>query len=254
MNKQTRLILLTSAAVIACAASVPLIQLLQWKPGDHNRPAPVHVTPALPGKAPSDAVSLFNGNDLLNWQDAKGQPVQWRVGDGYFEVKPNSGDIMTRQPFGDAQLHVEWLSPDPPHGTDQEPGNSGVYLMSRYEIQVLESYANTTYPDGQAGAVYCQYPPLVNPALPPGQWQTYDIVWHGPRFSAGGALEQPATVTVLWNGVLVQDHVTLTGPTDWLKRPPYKAHALKEPLLLQDHGSPVRYRNVWVRELKETLD
>jgi hypothetical protein len=254
MKKQTRLILLASTAVLACATSLPLLQLLQWKPGDHNRPQPAKVTPARPGQAPSDAVALFNGHDLLNWQDTKGRPVTWKVGDGYFEVAGNSGDIITRQPFGDAQVHVEWLSPDPPHGTDQEPGNSGVILMSRYEIQVLESYTNTTYPDGQAGAVYCQYPPLVNPALPPGQWQTYDIVWHGPRFGAGGELLRPATVTLLWNGVLVQDHVTLTGPTDWLKRPAYKPHAVKEPLLLQDHGSPVRYRNVWVRELKEAVN
>ncbi len=254
MKKQTHLIVLACTALLACATSVPLIQLLQWKPGDHNRPQPVKVTPAKPGQAPSDAVSLFNGHDLLNWQDTKGRPAQWKVGDGYFEVKADSGDIVTRQPFGDAQIHVEWLSPDPPHGTDQEPGNSGVYLMSRYEIQVLESYTNTTYADGQAGAVYCQYPPLVNPALPPGQWQTYDIVWHGPRFGAGGELERPATITLLYNGLLVQDHVTLTGPTDWLKRPAYQPHALKEPLLLQDHGSPVRYRNVWVRELKEVLN
>ncbi len=260
MKKQTRLILLASTALVVCASSVPLIELLQWKAGDHDRPQPAHVKPGTAGTAertgmaPSDAVVLFNGNDLNNWLDIKGDPVQWKVGDGYFEVKPDSGDIHTRQPFGDAQIHVEWLSPDPPHGTDQEPGNSGVYLMSRYEIQVLESYANKTYPDGMAAAVYCQYPPLVNASLPPGQWQTYDIVWHGPRFTAAGALEQPATVTLLYNGVLVQDHVTLTGPTDWLKRPPYKPHALKEPLLLQDHGSPVRYRNVWVRELKDTVN
>jgi len=256
MKPQTRLLWLAAATVAVCAASVPLIELLQWKPGDHNRPQPAKVVAGLPstqekgGTAPSDAIVLFDGKDLVNWQDHKGQPPQWKVGDGYFEVKPNSGDILTKQPFGDAQIHVEWLSPNPPHGTDQEPGNSGVYLMSRYELQVLESHTNVTYPDGMAGSVYCQYPPLVNPALPPGQWQTYDIIWHGPRFTATGELLSPATITLLYNGVLVQDHVTLTGPTDWLKRPPYKAHALKEPLLLQDHGSPVRYRNIWVRELK----
>jgi hypothetical protein len=179
--------------------------------------------------------------------------MSWKLGNGYFEAAPGSGDVVTTQSFGDAQVHVEWVSPDPPKGTDQEPGNSGIYLMSHYEIQVLESFHNVTYPDGMAGSVYCQYPPQVNASLAPGKWQTYDIIWHGPRFSASGELQRPATVTLIYNGVLVQDHVTLTGPTDWLKRPPYKAHPEQMPLLLQDHGQPVRYRNVWIRELKEEL-
>ena len=158
-----------------------------------------------------------------------------------------TGDIITRQPFGDMQLHVEFAEPSPPVGQDQDRGNSGVIIMGLYEIQVLDSYRSPTYPDGQAGAVYGQYPPLVNASRPPGQWQTYDIVFHAPRFDAGGKLLRPAYVTVLQNGVLVQDHVEIHGPT--ATGEPYKAHAEKLPLELQDHNHPVRFRNIWVREL-----
>ena len=240
-------------ALTAFAATIPVIK---WKPGDRSRPLPAMVTPGETstqeqvGTAPSDAVQLFNGKDLSAWQQQrKGKPAAWKVRDGYFEVAPGSGDIVTRQSFGDCQLHVEWATPNPAHGTDQEPGNSGVYLQSLYEIQVLESNRNRTYPDGQAGAIYCQYPPLVNPARPPGQWQTYDIIFHAPRFS-DGKLSEPATITLLFNGVLAQDHAIPTGPTDYMKRPPYKVTPAKLPLLLQDHGQPVRYRNIWIRELK----
>ena len=239
-------------ALTAFAASVPVIK---WKTGDRSRPLPTMVTPGEPGTqqhggtAPSDAVQLFNGKDLAAWQQRNGKPAAWTVGDGYFEVKPGSGDMVTRQAFGDCQLHVEWATPEHPSGNDQEPGNSGVYLHSLYEIQVLESNRNKTYADGQAGAIYCQYPPLVNPARPPGEWQTYDIIFHGPRFT-DGKLAEPATVTLLFNGVLAQDHAVLTGPTDYMHRPPYKVTPAKLPLLLQDHGQPVRYRNVWIRELQ----
>jgi len=244
---------LAFCAVAALASvSVPVIK---WKTGDRSRPQPRKVTPGAPstqhrvGTAPSDAVVLFNGKDLSSWEGKNGGAAPWKVADGYFEVAPGTGDIHTKQPFGDMQLHVEWASPNPPHGHDQEPGNSGIYLMSKFEIQVLESYYNKTYPDGQAAAIYCQYPPLVNACLPPGEWQTYDIVLHGPRFASDGSLTRLATVTVLHNGILVQDHVSPTGPTDYMKRPPYKAHPDKMPLLLQDHGQPVRYRNIWIREL-----
>jgi hypothetical protein len=243
-------------AVTACAATVPVIK---WKTGDRTRPMPAMVTPGEPstqqhaGTAPSDAVQLFNGKDLSAWQQAKGQPIAWKMGSSYFEVAPGTGDIVTKQSFGDMQLHVEWASPAQPKGTDQEPGNSGVYLQSMYEIQVLESNKNKTYPDGQAGAIYCQYPPLVNPARAPGEWQTYDIIFHAARFSADKKLAEPATVTLLFNGVLAQDHAMPTGPTDYMKRPPYKQTG-KMPLLLQDHGEPVRYRNIWIRELKETTE
>jgi hypothetical protein len=241
-----RIHFLLPIAVSVLAATVPVIQ---WKTGDRSRPLPAMVTPGEPGTAPSDAVSLFNGKDLSGWTQRGGKPAAWKARDGYFEVAPGKGDMVTKQAFGDCQLHVEWATPNPPHGHDQEPGNSGVYLQSLYEIQVLESHDNKTYADGQAGAIYCQYPPLVNPARPPGEWQTYDIIFHAPRFSANAKLEEPATVTLLFNGVLAQDHAVLTGPTDYMKRPPYKATPAKLPLLLQDHGAPVRYRNIWVREL-----
>jgi len=240
-------------AATVLAASLPVIS---YRPGDRHRPQPAMVVPGTPstqaraGTAPSDAVQLFNGHDLSAWQQRNGKPAIWKVRDGYFEVAPGTGDMVTRRSFGDCQLHVEWATPNPPRGTDQEPGNSGVYLQSLYEIQVLESNRNKTYPDGQAGAIYCQYPPLVNPALPPGEWQTYDIIFHAPRFSSAGALMDPATVTLLFNGVLAQDRAILTGPTDYMKRPPYKPTPARLPLLLQDHGQAVRYRNIWIRELR----
>lgn len=251
--KKTALFTLVPLALLA-GVTIPVIK---WKPDDRSRPKPPVVTPgtastqAEPGKAPSDAVVLFDGKDLSEWEGKNGKLAPWHVENGYFEVKPGSGDIHTKQVFGDCQVHVEWASPNPPKGTDQDRGNSGVYLMSLYEIQVLDSYHADTYPDGQAGAVYSQWPPLVNPIRPPGVWQIYDIVFHGPRFSASGELERLATVTVLFNGVLVQDHVSLTGPTAWEGRPPYKKHPEKMPLLLQDHHHPVRFRNIWIRELHQ---
>jgi hypothetical protein len=244
---RTRLVLCLSAALLAAAVTPPVIH---WKTGDRARPLPPKVT-SNPGAPPSDAVVLFDGSSLAAWQHGNGKPPAWKVAKGYFEVTPGSGDLVTRQPFGDCQLHVEWATPAPPHGTDQEPGNSGVYLMSLYEIQVLESNQNRTYADGQAAAVYCQYPPLVNASRAPGEWQSYDIIFHGPRFGASKELARTATLSLLHNGVLAQDHVELTGPTDYMKRPPYRPHPPKMPLLLQDHGQPVRFRNIWIRELKE---
>ena len=204
----------------------------------------------LPAPPPSDATVLFDGRDLSAWTGADGKPARWKVDDGYMEVQKGTGAIQTVQGFGDVQLHVEWATPKPPKGADQDRGNSGVFLMGRYEIQVLDSYGNVTYPDGQAGAVFGQYPPLANASRPPGEWQTYDIIFHRPRFGADGSVQRPATVTVLHNGVLVQDGVTLTGPTAYQSRPPYVAHPDKLPIALQDHEHPVRYRNVWVRELE----
>ena len=238
-----------SGLVITLLLAAVTPPAIHWKTGDHNRPLPPRIT-ADPGKPPSDATVLFDGTSLAAWQQHNGKPAAWEVRGGYFEVKPGSGDLVTKQPFGDCQLHLEWASPSPTRGRDQEPGNSGVYMMGLYEIQVLDSYRNTTYADGQAAAVYCKYPPLVNASRPPGEWQTYDIVWRGPRFS-GAELTRLATLTLLHNGVLAQDHVELTGPTDYMKRPPYRPHAPRMSLLLQDHGQPVRYRNIWIRELKD---
>jgi hypothetical protein len=167
------------------------------------------------------------------------------------EVRSGTGDLLTRDGFGDVQLHVEWATPSPARGEGQARGNSGVYLMEHYELQVLDSYQNATYPDGQAAALYGQFPPLVNASRPPGVWQSYDIIFHGPRFDAAGNLLRPATMTVLHNGVLVQDHSRLTGPTGHYARPPYAAHPGRLSIRLQDHGDPVRYRNIWLRELKD---
>jgi hypothetical protein len=229
----------------------------EWAPNDRNRPEPPIITAgtastqAHAGVPPSDAIVLFNGKDLSNWESIKGGPAKWTVKKGFFSTQVGAGDIQTRDSYGDCQLHVEWAAPTPPHGTDQDRGNSGVYLHGLYEIQVLDSYNNVTYADGEAAAVYGQYPPLVNAARKPGEWQTYDIVFHGPRFDSSGKLLRPATVTVFFNGVLVQDHTEIMGPTGHHKRPPYTPTPEKLPLRLQDHNHPVRYRNLWIRELKE---
>ena len=248
------------AAIAALSARAEGQVSQEWGIHDEARPMARVVDPGLPGtpdKAgtpPSDAVVLFDGKDLSKWRsDKDGGPAKWKVADGYVEVAAGTGDIRTEQAFGDCQLHVEWMPPSPPEGKGgQDRGNSGVFLMSRYEVQVLDTYRNEnkTYADGQAAAIYGQYPPLVNPARGPGQWQAYDIVFRAPRFDAKGKLQKKAVVTVFFNGVLVQDHREPTGPTAHKARPPYEAHADKLPLRLQDHSHPVRYRNIWVRPLE----
>ncbi len=227
-----------------------------WLGHDRTRPLPPVVDPGQPsredqvGKAPSDAVVLFDGTDVSKWVAMDGKPTKWRIHDGALECVPGSGYARTLQCFGECQLHVEFATPNPPHGSSQGRGNSGVFFgMGRYEIQVLDSYNNKTYADGSCGSVYNQYPPLVNASRPPGQWQTYDILWTPPKFDADGKLLSAAHVTVLHNGVLIQNNVKLIGQTDWLVRAPYHAHPEKLPIALQDHGNPVRYRNLWVREL-----
>ena len=220
-----------------------------------TRPQPAVVDPGpQPGmrQPPSDAVVLLDGHSLGQWRsaDSTSQPARWKVADGYIEVAAGAGNIATTRGFGDAQLHIEWMAPVPAHGDGQERGNSGVFLMGIYEVQVLDSFHNITYPDGQAGAIYGQYPPLVNASRPPGEWQSYDIIFHRPRFDASGKVQSPARMTILHNGVLVQDDVALTGPTAHQARPPYVRHDDRLPLVLQDHGDPVRYRNIWIREIQ----
>jgi len=227
--------------------------LEKWAVHDLMRPLPPVIDPGPPGPpaaAPSDAVVLFDGKDLSFWEDGKGGPANWKVEDGYMEVVAKTGLIRTKKGFGDCQLHVEWATPSVVSGEGQERGNSGVFLMDIYEVQVLDSFDNTTYADGQAAALYGQYPPLVNASRKPGEWQTYDIVFHRPRFSADGQLVEPARMTVFHNGILVHDNDMLTGPTAHKARPPYKVHGDKLPVSLQDHGNPVRYRNIWLRELE----
>lgn len=215
------------------------------------------VAPGPSGQAippPSDAIVLFDGKDLFLWEHADGQPARWKVENGHMEVVKKTGDILTKQKFGSCQLHIEWAAPMEIEGEGQDRGNSGVFLMGLYEVQVLDCFQNRTYPDGMTAAVYGQYPPLANACRPPGEWQTYDIVFHRPIFNADGNLTKPAAITVFHNGILVQDNVLLTGPAVHKKRPPYKAHPDKLSLLLQDHGNPVRFRNIWIRELPEVQE
>jgi len=251
LKNRLQFILLALFTATICSAQVDT----KWKIHDMDRPAPPVITPGTattqdaPGRAPSDAVVLFDGKDLSHWAQKDGSDAKWKVANGYVEVVPKTGEIHSREAFGDCQLHVEFAEPIPPKGESQDRGNSGIFLMGLYEIQVLDSYESKTYADGQAAAVYGQYPPLVNASRPPGQWQTYDIVFHAPRFDASGKVTRAAHVTVLHNGVLVQDNVELTGPTAHKQRPPYQAHPEKLPLALQDHGHPVHFRNIWIRNL-----
>lgn len=223
-----------------------------WPQHSMERPRPPVVEPGPyvgPVPAPSDAIVLFDGSDLSAWRTADGGPASWLVVDGAMEVVPGTGGIQTRQEFGDVQLHVEFSSPNPPVGEGQNRGNSGVFLMGRYEVQVLDSYGADTYPDGQAGALYGQFPPLVNPARAPGQWNVYDIVFSAPRFAEDGSVVEPARFTVFMNGVLIHDDQPLVGPTSHGVRAPYEAHGERGAISLQDHEHPVRFRNIWVREL-----
>jgi hypothetical protein len=246
-------ILAASASKDSAKSPSQKADLEKWAIHDMDRPLPPVVDPGPagpPAVAPSDAVVLFNGSDLAQWEDAKGEPAKWKVEGGYMEVVAKTGSIRTKKGFGDCQLHIEWATPVVVSGEGQERGNSGVFLMDTYEIQVLDSYENRTYADGQAAAIYGQYPPLANACRKPGEWQAYDIVFHRPRFAADGALVQPARLAVFHNGVLVHDNDVLTGPTAHKARPPYKAHADRLPLSLQDHGNPTRFRNIWLRELE----
>lgn len=229
----------------------------RWLIHDVNRPAPPIITPgATSADAPSDAVVLFDGTaaSMANWTDINDVPSKWRVADGYMESVKGAGYIRTKDEFGSCQLHVEFATPSRVQGSSQDRGNSGVFLQGHYEVQVLDSYDNETYPDGQCSALYGRAVPLANACRKPGEWQTYDIVYHRPTFDKDGNLTRRATFTVFHNGVLVQDHVELTGGTGW--RGPhaisdYEPHGDKGPIMLQDHGNPVRYRNIWVRELKD---
>lgn len=193
---------------------------------------------------PSDATVLFDGKDLSNWNNGE----NWPVKDGV--AFSGKGQIVSKAEFGDCQLHIEWSTPVPPKGTGQGRGNSGVFLMGKYEIQVLDSYENKTYFDGQAGAIYKQTPPAVNAMRAPGEWNVYDIYWTAPRFEEDGTLKSPAYMTAVHNGVLILNHFELKGDTPFHRPPSYEKHGEKGPIALQDHGNPVRFRNIWVREFK----
>ena len=232
----------------------------KYKIHDENRPQPEVVTHSSFSRMatpPSDAIVLFDGTDLSEWVNSSGsKKTQWKLGDNYFEVRKKTGAIQTVQEFGDVQLHIEWSSPKNIEGEGQGRGNSGVFFMAKpnvshgYEVQILDSYKNPVYPDGQASAIYGQYPPAYNASAPPGEWQTYDIIFIRPRLDESGKLIRAAYLTVLHNGVLVHYNRELLGPTTHKVRTAYSAHPNRLPIALQDHGNPVRYRNIWVRDLE----
>jgi hypothetical protein len=211
-------------------------------------PVPPKVTPGENNAAPSDAIVLFDGKDLNEWTNGQGGLAGWTVEDGAMTVKAGTGVVKSKQKFGDFQLHIEWRSPSEVKGEGQGRGNSGIFMMGRYELQVLDSYESVTYSNGQAGSMYKQGIPLVNACKGPGEWQTYDVVFMAPEFTEKGTLKTPARITVLHNGVLVQNGFELKGPTEYNRIPMYAPHG-KESLVLQDHGNPVSFRNIWVREL-----
>lgn len=211
-------------------------------------PVPPKVKPGDGNQAPSDAIVLFDGSDLSRWKSADGKTPKWPVKDGIMVVEPGSGEITTTEYFGDCQLHIEFRSPDPEQYLGQNRGNSGIFLQSRYEIQVLDGDRNPTYVNGMVGSVYKQQAPLANAYTRNGEWQVYDIVWKAPRFGTAGILESPAMVTVILNGIVVQNNYILKGNTPYIGFPAYEAHG-RLPLLLQDHGTRVAYRNIWIRNL-----
>ena len=233
----------------------PQIPGSQWRVHQTERPQPRVVTPGgscIEGAAqpPADAVILFDGKDLSKWCNDKGGPAKWKVENGYIEVVPKTGYMFTKDEFGDVQLHLEWRPPTPPKGDSQKRSNSGVFFFGKtYETQILDSFKNRTYADGHAGAVYGQYPPLVNAVRPPGEWQSYDIIFTAPKFD-GDKVVKPATVTAFINGIVVQNHAEYLGASGHKKLPVYKPHGPKGPIGLQDHGDPIRFRNIWLRELK----
>jgi hypothetical protein len=239
----SRLKLLCSVMTLAVVAIVAWQAMSDEYKSGKVWPEPKVVDPGPPGGPPADAVVLFDGKDMSKWSGGE----KWIIQDGVATVR--GGGVQSKQAFGDCQLHAEWASPEKVSGNGQGRGNSGLYLMGHYEIQVLDSYHNPTYPDGSAGSLYKQRPPLVNASRKPGEWQTYDIIFHAPRFKPDGSLAKPGDVTVLHNGVLVQDHTEIEGTTAWDMAPKYTAHPDKQPLSIQDHGNPVRYRNIWIREL-----
>jgi hypothetical protein len=240
----------------------PMIPGTEWHLHDPDRPQPRVITPAAMFSqgtpAPSDAEVLFDGKDLSQWQDSRGRDATWKVQDGYVETAPRGGGIRTRGKWPDFQLHVEWAAPTPARGSGQGRGNSGILINGMYEVQVLDSFQAKTYPDGQAASIYGQVPPLVNASKPPGEWQTYDIIFESPRWNEQNELIKKACVTVIHNGVVAHHRYEFAGATDgisrevpWKTLPKYTPHPPEVFIALQDHNNPVRYRNIWIRTLGE---
>ncbi|NOZ40577.1 MAG: DUF1080 domain-containing protein [Planctomycetes bacterium] len=249
-NAHSALTTIVTSALLVAASSFLLVAgssralANEYLPGI-KWPEPPVVTPGEQNSLPpSDAVVLFDGTDLSQWENSDA----WPVVDGV--AFAGKGRITSKPKFGDCQVHIEWSAPTPTKGEGQGRGNSGVFLMNIYELQVLDSFQSKTYPDGQAGAIYKQTPPMVNAMRPPGEWNAYDIFWTRPRFNADGSLKSPAYITAVHNGVLILNHFELQGHTPYDQPPKYTQHADKLPITLQDHGNPVRFRNIWVREIK----
>lgn len=263
MKKPISILLLACAAAFAQTPApkvnhdlgfddTPMLPGLPYHVHDYKRPHPPVVTPAnTPGGAPSDAIVLFDGKDLSHWQTATKTgrvDPSWKLANGYFECVPKTGDLVSKEKFGDVQLHIEWSEPEGMTTHSQARGNSGVILMSRYEIQVLDSYKDLTYADGQAGAIYGQWPPLANAVRPPGQWNSYDIVFEAPKFE-GDKVVKPVYFTVFLNGVLLHNRKEAIGAMIYRQVAHYTPHPAEDSLMLQNHGNSVRFRNIWARKL-----
>lgn len=260
MKRFARRLALPVLGIAALASAGPAFDegtstaAVRWKQHDMRRPKPAVVRPAAggaPQAPPGHAVVLFDGSGLDAWKSTSGGKPGWAIVDGCLQTVPGAGAIETKQHFGDVQLHIEWSAPRPPRGVGQDRGNSGVFLMGQFEVQVLDSFQADTYADGQAGSIYGQYPPLFNASRPPGEWQTFDVAFRRPRFDPAGKLVEPARITLFHNGVLVQDNEEPFGPTSWLKWGTYTDLGGRGPISLQDHDHPVRYRNVWLCEVPE---
>jgi len=235
-------------SVLNLAQATLFSQITDPKATEVWEPEPRKVTPGLNHMPPSDAIILFNGSNMDEWTDLKGNPSPWQITEGFLTVVPKKGDIKTKKVFGDCQIHIEWRAPSLVKGEGQGRGNSGIFLQEKYELQVLDSYDNRTYSNGQAASIYKQSMPLVNVMNKPGEWQVYDIIYKAPRFNKDGILVSPPTITVLHNGVLVQNNTEIKGSTEYIGLPGFKAHE-KGSLRLQDHGDLVSFRNIWIREL-----
>ena len=249
-------------AAMACTACVNLSaqqkeypQPEKMTPGmsEYWTPQPKIVTPGdiKTNSAPSDAIVLFDGKDLSAWESTNGQPAQWTVHDGVFTVNKKTGDIQTKQKFNNYQLHIEWCVPENITGTSQGRGNSGIFMQGMYEVQILDCYNNETYVNGQTGSIYKQTPPLANAMRKPGEWNVYDIIYTAPTFKEDGSYRTHPTVTVIQNGVVLQNHTTILGTTEWIGFPQVKKHGAG-PIILQSHGDPsepISFRNIWIREL-----
>ena len=246
----------TALCCVAIALPIAVIAYAQtelYEVHDMNRPpVPIVTPPDQVGMPPSDAIILFGGEDTSEWAPDRGTgPIKWNVKDGYMEVARKAGGIHTVQKFGNCQLHIEWRTPKVVKGDSQGRGNSGIFFMGRYELQMLDSYNNPTYPDGQAAAIYGQHPPMVNVCRGPGEWQVYDVAFMRPIFDDDGDLVRPARITVMHNGVVVHNNLPIEGATAHKRKARYRRHDDEAPLSLQDHGNPTAFRNIWIRRLPE---